>query len=54
MVHFPLKTWIVEPTNEFEIKEGPTLNEAKRWHGCAKVTLIGELYWLWLEDREKV
>ena len=28
---FPSKTWIVEPTNEFEIKEGPTLNEARIW-----------------------
>ena len=25
------KTWIVDPTNEFQIKEGPTLNEARRW-----------------------
>ena len=35
------KTWIVDPTNEFQIKEGPTLNEARRCHGCAKMTLNG-------------
>ena len=37
------KTWIVDPTNEFQIKEGPTLNEARRWHGMAKMTLNGRM-----------
>ena len=35
------KTWIVDPTNEFEIKEGPSLIKARHNHGCAKMTLNG-------------
>ena len=35
------KTWIVDPTNEFKIKEGPSLNKARNGHGCAKMTLNG-------------
>ena len=35
------KTWIVDPTNEFQIKEGPSLNEERADHGCAKMTLNG-------------
>ena len=35
------KTWIVDPTNGFEIKEGPSLNKARFGHGCAKMTLNG-------------
>ena len=35
------KTWIVDPTNEFQIKEGPSLNKARNSHGCAKMTLNG-------------
>ena len=38
------KTWIVDPTNGFEIKEikeGPSLNNARAGHGCAKMTLNG-------------
>ena len=35
------KTWIVDPTNGFQIKEGPSLNKARRLHGCAKMTLNG-------------
>ena len=30
MVHFPLKDLDCRP-NEFQINEGPTLNEARRW-----------------------
>ena len=35
------KTWIVDPTNEFQIKEGPSLNNGRENHGCAKMTLNG-------------
>ena len=35
------KTWIVNPKNGFEIKEGPSLNKARFGHGCAKMTLNG-------------
>ena len=35
------KTWIVDPTKEFQIKEGPSLNKGRINHGCAKMTLNG-------------
>ena len=35
------KTWIVDPTNEFRITEGPSLNKGRSGHGCAKMTLNG-------------
>ena len=35
------KTWIVDPTNEFKIKEGPSLNKGREFHGCAKMTVNG-------------
>ena len=35
------KTWIVDPTNEFQITEGPSLNKGRYSHGCAKMTLNG-------------
>ena len=38
---FSNKTWIVDPTNEYQITEGPSLNEGRRFHGCAKMTLNG-------------
>ena len=37
------KTWIVDPTNEFQITEGPSLNKARNDHGCAKMTLNGRI-----------
>ena len=35
------KTWIVDPTNDFKIEEGPSLNFERRIHGCAKMTING-------------
>ena len=35
------ETWIVDPTNGFQIKEGPSLNNRRYYHGCAKMTLNG-------------
>ena len=33
------KTWIVDPTNEFQITEGPSLNNGRKYYGCAKMTI---------------
>ena len=38
---FSNKTWIVDPTNGFKIKEGPSLNNGREFHGCAKMTMNG-------------
>ena len=38
---FSKKTWIVDPTSEFQITEGPSLNKGRQFHGCAKMTLNG-------------
>ena len=35
------KTWIVDPTNGFKLVEGPSLNERRAVHGCAKMTING-------------
>ena len=35
------KTWIVDPTNEFRITDGPSLNKARYHHRCAKMTVNG-------------
>ena len=35
------KTWIVDPTNEFRITEGPSLKKGRAGHGCAKMTING-------------
>ena len=35
------KTWIVDPTNVLQIKEGPSLKNGRVGHGCAKMTLNG-------------
>ena len=38
------KTWIIDPTNDFQIKEGPSLNFARRSHSCSKMRIEGKLY----------
>ena len=35
------KTWIVNPTDGFKIREGPSLNEKRFGHQCAKMTING-------------
>ena len=35
------KTWIADPTNGFQIKEGPSLNVGRTDLGCAKMTING-------------
>ena len=34
-------TWIANPTNGFQITRGPCLNEKRKGHGCAKMTING-------------
>ena len=35
------KTWIVDPTNGFQIKDGPSLRNRRYAHGCAKMIKNG-------------
>ena len=35
------KTWIVDPKNGFQVREGPSLNEERYKHCCVKMTLNG-------------
>ena len=37
------KTWIIDPTNGFKIKEGPALNFARTNHSCGKMVIKGRL-----------
>ena len=36
------KTWIINPSDNFVIKEGPTLNVARSNHSCGKMKLNGK------------
>ena len=38
------KTWIIDPTNDFQIEEGPSLNFARRDHSCSKMRIEGTTY----------
>ena len=40
--HICNKTWIVDPTNGWQIKEGPSLNMERAAHSCAKMTVNGK------------
>ena len=35
------QTWIVDPTNGFKIRKGPSLNIGSINHGCAKMSING-------------
>ena len=37
------KTWIFDPTKNFEFKEGPTLNHVASDHACATMQLNGKV-----------
>ena len=37
-------TWIVDPTNNFNIKSGPPLNRARLGHSCNKMKLNGKYF----------
>ena len=38
------KTWFVDLSNGFEIKEGPSLNHARARHSCSKMTINGKVF----------
>ena len=38
------KTWIIDPTNDFQIKEGPSLNFARSNHSCSKMRIEGRIF----------
>ena len=38
------KTLIIDPTNDFQIKEGPSLNFARSNHSCSKMRIEGKIY----------
>ena len=38
------KTWIIDPTNDFEIKVGPCLNIARSLHSCSKMRIEGRIF----------
>ena len=38
------KTWIIDPTNNFEVKQGPSLNEDRILHSCGKLMLNNKVY----------
>ena len=33
------KTWIIDPKNGYQIREGPSLNNVRHSHGCAKMVI---------------
>ena len=36
------KTWIIDPTNDFQIKVGPSMNIARIMHSCSKMRIEGK------------
>ena len=38
------KTWIIDPTNDFQIKDGPSFNIARREHSCAKMRIKEKIF----------
>ena len=37
-------TWIIDPTNDFQIKAGPSLNIARSVHSCSKMRIKGRIF----------
>ena len=37
------KTWIVDPTNNFKIKQGPPLKQNRYMHACGKMVINGKI-----------
>ena len=37
-------TWILDPTNNFQIRKGPSLNVARMEYSCGKLEVNGKLY----------
>ena len=54
------KTWIIDPTNNFQIKVGPSLNFERSSHSCSKMRIRGKLYlvvaggWNWKQNLDSV
>lgn len=42
--HASNKTWIIDPTNDFQIKEGPSLNIGRVRHSCSKMRIEGRIF----------
>ena len=38
------KTWIIDPTNNFQIKVGPSLNISRMEHSCSKMKIEGRIF----------
>ena len=38
------KTWAIDPTNDFQIKVGPSLNVERKNHSCSKMRIEGRIF----------
>ena len=38
------KTWIIDPTNNFKVRKGPSLNEDRILHSCGRLMLNNKVY----------
>ena len=38
------KTWIIDPKNNFEMKEGPKMNYSRQGHSCATMRLNNKIF----------
>ena len=38
------KTWIIDPTNNFKVRKGPSLNEDRILHSCGKLMLNNKVH----------
>ena len=38
------KTWIIDPTNDFQIKVGPSVNIERWGHSCSKMRIKGKIF----------
>ena len=38
------KTWIIDPTKNFEIREGPSMNHSRASHSCATMRINNKVF----------
>ena len=38
------KTWVIDPTNNFDLKPGPSLQVGRHKHSSSKITINGKIY----------
>ena len=38
------KTWIIDPSNDFQLRMGPPLNIARLQHSCSKIRIEGRIF----------